>query len=335
MIQNIQPSVLIGASMQGRFNINWRRETLHMADRINQAVVFTKPVHHLGLSLTPGQLDGELRAFLEDKGFGIVLSRKMTGPMLAERDVLKKHYLMYSRASCIGSAEELEVSGEAAAGFESAFGKPWRDEVVAGKIMGNPRLMEKKKITAPELYLRWNERFENHQTVKIQEGLVMAWLDELDCYCINAFYPILEEIFYAPATEIHYHVVEFDPGQVSWARFREKILGATDASHADPGSFRGRLYAAYGDVLEYPGRDNFVHGSAGPLEGFIERAVHEPDFDMATNPVGQYMLERGISLEVFKHWKSRQSIPQLGELFCATEEKDTADALSELAGIHF
>jgi len=306
-----------------------------MVGTINQAVVFTKPLHHLGLALTPEQLDEQVRAFLEEKGFGIVLSRKTTGSELAERDVLKEHYLMYSRGSGIESADELGVSVEAAARFESAFGKPWRDEVEAGKIMGNPRLMAEKRITAQELYLLWNERFENHRTQKIQEGLIMAWLGELDCYCINAFYPILAEIFYAPATEIHYHVVEFDPGQVSWARFRGKILGATDASHVDPGSLRGRLHAAYGDALEYPGRDNFVHGSAGPVEGFFERTVHEPDFDMASNPVGRYLLERGVSLEASKHWKSRQPVPVLGGLFNATEEKDTAEALSALAGIRF
>ncbi len=306
-----------------------------MAGIINQAVVFTKPLHHLELALTPERLDEQVRAFLEAKGFGVVLSRKMTGTELAERDVLKEHYLMYSRGSCIESVDELGVSGEAAARFESAFGKPWTDEVAAGKIMGNPRLLAEKRITAQELYLLWNERFANHQTRKIQEGLVMAWLGELDCYCINAFYPVLEEIFYAPATEMHYHVVDFDPGQVSWAQFREKILGETDASHADHGSLRGRLYAAYGAALEYPGRDNFVHGSAGPVEGFVERTVHEPDFDMATNPVGRYLLERGVSLEVFKHWKSRQPVPVLGELFNATEEKDTAAALSALDAIRF
>ena len=306
-----------------------------MKKSINQAVVFTKPLHHLGLPLTPEQLDGRLLAFLEEKGFGIVLSRTVTGSELAERDVLKKHYLMYSKGSGIASADELEVSGAAAERFKSAFGKPWAGEVAAGRIMGNPRLMAEKGITAQQLYLLWNEQFAEKQTRKIQDGLVMAWLGELDCYCINAFYPILEEIFHAPATKIYYHVVDFDPGQLSWARFREKILGATDASRADPGSFRGQLHAAYGDALEYPGRDNFVHGSAGPVEGFIERTIHEPDFGMAANPVGRYLLGRGISLEMFRHWKARQSIPQLGALFDATEKKDTAEALSVLDGVRF
>jgi len=304
-----------------------------MQDKINQAVVFTKPVHHLGLSLTPEELDGQARTFLEGKGFRIVFSKQVTGSDLAERDVIKQHYLMYSKGSCIGSADELGVSDEGKARFECAYGRRWDAEVAAGRIVGNPGLMAAKGIGSSELFNLWNVRFRAGKTQKIQAGLLMAWLDELDCYCINAFYPTLEKIFYNPATETTYHVVEFDPGQVSWGRFRKNILGATDASKAEPESFRGRLYADY-DV-DFPGRDNFVHGSAGPVEGLVERIIHEPDFDLAANPVGRYLLGRGITLEMFKHWKSGQSILQLGELFDATEEKDTAETLDLLAGIPF
>jgi len=306
-----------------------------MQNKVNQAVVFTKPVHHLGLPLTPEQLDGQARAFLTDKGFEMVLCRNVTGSELAERNVIRQHYLMYSKGSCIESADELGVSGEGKARFEQAFGKSWDAEVAAGRIMGNPGLMETKDMGSDELFKLWNARFSTGKTEKIQEGLLMAWLDELDCYCINAFYPILEKIFYNPATEMTYYVVEFDPEEVSWTRFRKKILGATDASKADPESFRGQLYAAYGTALEYPGRDNFVHGSAGPLEGLVERTIHEPDFDMASNPVGRYLLGRGIDLETFKYWRSNQSVLQLGELFDATEEKDTSEVLDLLTGIQF
>ena len=85
---------------------------------------------------------------------------------------------------------------------------------------------------------------------------------------------------------------------------------------AVPESFRGQLYAAH--PVDYPGRDNFVHGSAGPLEGLIERSIHEPDFEMTSNPVGQYLAGRGISLEHLQKWKTAQTTAQLGDLFDAT-----------------
>ncbi|MCF6303409.1 MAG: hypothetical protein L3J13_09460, partial [Devosiaceae bacterium] len=78
-----------------------------MQDPINQAVVFTKPVHHLSLPLTAGQLSAQVRAFLEEKGFKIALTRTVTGSELAARDVIKQHYLMYSRGACSESPAEL------------------------------------------------------------------------------------------------------------------------------------------------------------------------------------------------------------------------------------
>jgi hypothetical protein len=306
-----------------------------MDNIINQAVVFTKPVHHLGLPLSPEQLEQETRTFLEENGFKAVYNRHVTGPELAGRDVIKEHYLMYSQASSIAHPEELGVSDEAKARFEAAFGKSWQEEVDAGRIMGNPRLMKEKGLSPHELYLLWNAEFAAQQTEKIQDGLIMAWLDEQECYCINAFYPALEENFYHPEAEIAYYVFEFNPEQVSWEQFRKNILGATDASKADPESFRGELYACYARTLEFPGRDNFVHGSAGPLEGFIERTIHEPDFDMSSNPVGRYLAGRGVSLEQFNEWKSNQSIAELGELFDATEEKNTAETFKILDTIRF
>jgi len=300
-----------------------------MEHTINQAVVFTKPVHHLGISLTPEELARQAQSFLEEKAFRVVLSKKVTGAELAEREVIRQHYLMYSKASY----GEATLTAEGKATFESAFGKSWEAEIEAGRIMGNPRLLEAKELSASQLFLLWNEKFSSRQTQKIQDGLIMAWLDELDAYCINAFYPVMEENFYHPETEITYSVLEFDPAQISWKAFRKTILGSTDASKADPDSFRGRLYAEY--PVEFPGRDNFVHGSAGPVEGLVERIIHEPGFDMETNPVGRVLAEWGISLESFNDWKSSQSISQLGDLFDQTEEKDTADALAMLDATRF
>ena len=304
-----------------------------MQDKINQAVVFTKPIHHLDLSLTPRQLDEQTRTFLIDKGFKIVMSRTVTGRELAARDVIRQHYLMYSKAACIESASKLGLMNEAKEKFESAFGKRWNDE--AEKVLGSPSLQQKKGISAHELYLQWNEQFSLRQTQKVQDGVILAWLSDLDCYCINAFYPAMEENFYNPATEMTYYVVEFDPERTSWLQFRKNILGATDASKADSDSFRGQLYATHSTALEYPGRDNFVHGSAGSIEGLVERIIHESDFDMLTNPVGCALEERGITIENFKYWKSNQTISQLGELFDATEEKDTFEIFSILNKIQF
>jgi hypothetical protein len=280
---------------------------------INQAVIFTKPVHHLGIDLDPDRLDRLAREYFESKGFAFVLSRRVSGAELAAHEIIRKHYQMYSTASY----GDVGITSEGMAVFEECFGREWDDEVEGGRIMGNPQLLESKGIDAHELFGLWNTA----EVKRIQAGVLMGWLESLDCYCINAFYPAMESNFYHQDTRIDYYVVEFDPAQVSWLQFRKEVLGATNAAKAAPQSFRGRLYAEY--KVDFPGRDNFVHGSAGPFEGMIERSIHETDFDLATNPVGHYLAGKGVTLEALKGWKAQQTNAGLGALFDATEEKNT------------
>ncbi|VGO13756.1 hypothetical protein PDESU_02313 [Pontiella desulfatans] len=297
---------------------------------LNQAVIFTKPLHHQGIDLEAGKLDELARVFFEAKGFRFILHRTVTGNELARRDVIKQHYLMYSKAAC---ADVVEITDSGKEKFKGAFGKAWDDEVAAGRIMPMSRLLAAKGIDAHQLFHCWNGLFAAGKTAKLQDGLIMGYVEEQDVYCINAFYPSMEANFYHPDTVIHYYVVEFDPRQVSWREFRKTILGATNASNAVPESFRGQLYSDY--PVQYPGRDNFVHGSAGPFEGFVERAIHEENFDMATNPVGQYLSGRGVTLGSFAQWKAAQSITAIGDLFDETEEKDTAEILKLLDAVAF
>lgn len=290
---------------------------------INQAVLFTKPVHPLAIDLTPEQLDRMTREFFERHGFTIVHTRDVTGPELAEREIIRKHYRMYSRASY----GDIGITDEGKEAFAEGFGKDWDAELQAGRIMGNPDLLKTKGIDTKELFDLWAAA----EVKKIQPGVLMGWLDSLDCYCINAFYPAMEAKFNHPDTRIVYYVVEFAPEQVSWLQFRKEVLGATNAAKAAPGSFRAELYSQY--KVAFPGSDNFVHGSAGPLEGLVERAIHESGFDMATNPVGRYLETLGVTLERFEQWLDRQPTAALGELFDATEEKDTDDVFPILDAV--
>lgn len=290
---------------------------------INQAVIFTKPLHHMDIDLTAEQLDERARAFLAKSDFRIIFSKKVTGPELADREIIRQHYLMYSKASY----GDIGITDAGRSKFSESSGKEWDAEVKAGRIMGNPQLLDTKGIDAHQLFGLWNAS----SVGKVQAGLLMGWLESLDCYCINAFYPAMEANFNHADAIMDYYVVEFDSAQVSWQQFRKEVLGVTNAAKAAPESFRGQLYAEY--KVEFPGRDNFVHGSAGPLEGLVERSIHEEDFDLATNPVGQHLDNLGITLDRFKAWKSRQSIAELGALFDATEEKDTDEILPILDAV--
>ena len=292
---------------------------------VNQAVLFTKPVHHLGVDLTPEKLDELARSFFEIHNFAFIYSKKVSGPELAARALIKQHYLMYSTAAC---ADRIEVSDDAKVRFRDAFGLSWDSEFSAGKILSTADLLKQKRISVNQLFNRWNGLFRAGKTAKLQDGFIMGYLEDLEAYCINAFYPSMEANFNHPDTRISYYVVEFDSEQVSWKQFRKKVLGSTNASNAVPESFRGQLYSEY--PVPFSGRDNFVHGSAGPFEGFVERVIHEQDFEMSSNPIGTYLLSKGVTLESFASWKATQTISSLGDLFDATMEKNTDDILPVL-----
>ncbi len=296
---------------------------------MNQAVIFTKPLHHVGIDLTPEELDELTRRFFESKGFFFVSSRPVTGPELEARQVIRQHYLLYSTAAW---ADEVRVSDEAKIRFADHFDESWDEELSIGKILPTAELLKRKGIDAHQLFDYWNDIFAAGKTVKLQDGFIMGYIKKLEAYCINGFYPSMEANFYHPDTRMRYYVVEFDPAETSWSAFRKKVLGATNASNARHESFRGQLYSEY--PVEFPGRDNFVHGSAGPFEGLVERAIHEPDFDWLTNPVGAWLADRqGLTLETFKAWKAAQSITAIGDLFDETEEKNTEEIFQTLEKI--
>ena len=292
---------------------------------VNQAVIFTKPVHPLRADLSPEELNHRLRCFFEQKGFQFIVSKKVDGAELKAREVIKEHYLMYSVAA---RAETVRVDAVAKERFEAFFGRTWKGEMDAGRIVPMPHLLSRPGMDAHQLFTIWRNLCANDQVVKLQAGLIMGFIEELNVYAINAFYPSLEEIFYHPEVRIYYHVVEFDSSQTSWKEFRRNLLGTTNASTASPESFRGKLYGDYS--VEFPDRDNYVHGSAGPVEGFVERTIHEADFDITTNPVGAYLAERGVTLQSFSRWRKSQPLATLGNLFDETEEKNTGEIFQVL-----
>ncbi|HEY5653707.1 MAG TPA: hypothetical protein VIR63_04995 [Pontiella sp.] len=295
---------------------------------VNQAVLFTKPVHHLGIDLSPDALNELTRSFFESRGVQFILSKEVSGAELESRGIIREHYLMYSKASL---AETIKVSDSGKQVFKETFGKSWNSELANGRILPTSRLLLESGLSKHKLYQLWSREFLSGHTVKLEDGIIVGYLSEFDVYCINAFYPAMEENFYHPNTRIYYHVVEFDSAQISWKTFRKNMLGETNASKAVLGSFRGQLYARY--PVDFPGRDNFAHCSAGPLEALIERSIHEVDFDMNTNPIGCFLLERGVDLAYFKAWKENQPIKAIGALFDQTEEKNTDEVVQILSAL--
>jgi hypothetical protein len=188
-------------------------------------------------------------------------------------------------------------------------------------------------LAITDLLEAWEDHLATGQTLKVQSGLIVAFVEAFDAYVINGFYPAMAERFDHADNVMHYFVVEFDSAECSWESFRKEILGVTNSSKAASTSLRGQLFADF--PVELPGSDNFVHGSAGPLEGFAERLVHEEEVGLATSPIGVYLQRRGVSAVTFRAWCARKPIVELAALFDLTEEKNSDEILPILDAIDF
>jgi hypothetical protein len=308
-----------------------KKRTFYMA--INQAVIFTKPIYHLPFSLTADALRDRVETFLLDRGFYIRTRHCVDGQTLRSQGTMDQHYIVYSKAVRLESLDTLIMSEAGLARFEERFGTSWEDEKVAGRLMTTDQLIEKKGLAITDLLEAWENHLATGQTLKVQSGLIVAFVEAFDAYVINGFYPAMAERFDNADNVMHYFVVEFDSAECSWESFRKEILGVTNSSKAASTSLRGQLFADF--PVELPGSDNFVHGSAGPLEGFAERLVHEEEVGLATSPIGVYLQRRGVSAVTFRAWCARKPIVELAALFDLTEEKNSDEILPILDAIDF
>jgi hypothetical protein len=300
---------------------------------INQAVIFTKPIYHLPFSLTADALRDRVETFLLDRGFYIRTRHCVDGQALRSQGTMDQHYIVYSKAVRLESLDTLIMSEAGLARFEERFGTSWEDEKVAGRLMTTDQLIEKKGLAITDLLEAWEDHLATGQTLKVQSGLIVAFVEAFDAYVINGFYPAMAERFDHADNVMHYFVVEFDSAECSWESFRKEILGVTNSSKAAATSLRGQLFTDF--PVELPGSDNFVHGSAGPLEGFAERLVHEEEVGLATSPIGVYLQRRGVSAVTFRAWCARKPIVELAALFDLTEEKNSDEILPILDAIDF
>lgn len=293
---------------------------------INQAVLFTKPMGHTECGLEPSDLRDRVIDYLEAYNFYIRTHRNVTSEALEAHHIMDQHYRIYSHAVRVNSMDELSLSLDAQALFKDHFKTDWHAEIKDKRIMPVAELLREKEITSTDLGNYWEELNTQKAVVKVQSGLLMGYVATLDAYIINGFYPKMVDQFHAQDYTMDYFVIEFDTQVCDWQRFRQEILGKTNCAQAASTSLRAQLHRAF--PQQRPGSDNFVHGSAGPLEGFIERIVHEGTPSLATSPVGVYLMQRGIELAQFTKWLERQSTVELAALFDLTEEINT-DQLSQ------
>ena len=298
---------------------------------INQAVLFTKPLWHSNICISHQEMDCRTQAFFKEKGFYFRTTKCVNAIDLKDKNIIDQHYIVYSHAVRANSIDEINISFEGNNLFKSLYNKTWSDEILDNRILTTKDLMCLKKLNSSDISNLWNEN--NNPIHKIQSGLLVKYVDEINTYLINGFYPLMSENFYNNNYLMNYYVIEFESQNYSWVDFRKNILGSTNCSNAIKGSFREVMYKEF-PVIN-PGSNNFLHGSAGPLEAIIERLKHEDNFDLSTNPIGVYLMKRNLNINQFKCWLEKQSISNLSDIFDLTEEKNSDQIINYLDSIKF
>ena len=193
---------------------------------INQAVIFTKPTHHLPFSITADALRDRVEAFLLDRGFYIRLQRCVDGPTLSAQGTMDQHYIVYSKAVRLDTLDTLVMSEADSLDLEERFGASWEDEKAAGRLMTTNQLMAQKGLAITDLLNAWEEQLAAGQTLKVQSGLIIGFIEAFDAYVINGFYPAMAERFHHAENLMYYFVVEFDSADCSWESFSKRGTGS-------------------------------------------------------------------------------------------------------------
>jgi hypothetical protein len=120
------------------------------------------------------------------------------------------------------------------------------------------------------------------------------------CLLVNGFYPAQARHFTAPGRRV---VLALLHSELPWRVLRREMLGDTYPEKALPGSIR-RALLEQREALGLARVDitsNFVHLSAGPLEGAGElvnffRGLHHASFALEETRLASYWREAGLEL---------------------------------------
>ena len=152
------------------------------------------------------------------------------------------------------------------------------------------------------------------------------------------FYMSMRSAYTRPPAKLHFFTVQWPTDSLSWADFREKVLGATDPSTAAAGSLRRDIldkWQALGLASRPNVGDNGVHASASPFEALAER-MNWMAVPVEEDPFGRGMLAAGVSEATIKEWATDPQVRYGGKrtsLFDLLEDLDADDVLAKVKDV--
>jgi len=317
------------AAMEGR--------VAALEQRLNEAEITAGAEKHGAfVFIKPHAVTDQVKYLMELKlrssGITVVSEGSIAAEKIDSDQLIDTHYGAIAAKAVKLTPDALTVQPKAQEAFQKVFGLTWADAVKSGNVYNAMDACKKLGITTGELGSRWSTLKNGVDLLKFGGGFYCAQID--DIFVINGFYMNMRTKFTTPGTCIHYYQVEWDSKDLSWADFREKILGGTDPKTAYSDSARHVIYANWEGLglKSCPNTgDNGVHASASPFEALSERcnwlgATITKDF------YGKAMLASGVPVPMLKAWCDDPQVNFDGKkqsLFDLLEDMDAKDCLEK------
>jgi len=300
----------------------------------NTAFVFIKP------HAVTDKVKSLAKAGLEAKGIKILKEGSIKGEVIDKKKLIDQHYYAIASKATILKPDELNVPDDK---FEAQFGVSWKDAMASGKVYNAMDGCAKLGIDADQMDAAWAKCKAAKKLVKFGGGFYCGLIDTVEgkdaVYVFNGFFMAMRSKFTQKGTQIYYYSVEWDPKELSWADFRNKVLGPTDPVEAPKDSLRGEILAKWKDLglaSEPNVGDNGMHASASPFEAFAERNnwMGVPIF---RDRFGKLMLSEGMTMDTIKAWSVDPQVNieagKKGSIFDALEDMDADPCLAKVVAL--
>ncbi len=295
-------------------------------DYSNELIFFVKPeifmLKEPDAVKSMGMILSKLREFNAD----IAGMYAINGSALEKHNIMARHY---GFINVMSNSASKNVDAESRKKISEAY------HLGDFEIMGGHEYLKAyPKETPDSLDKLWFE----DKSVKIRSGFYVRHIkkDGKDMVLVNGFHPKQLAYFTDPAHRIVLMLLHSNNG---WSKLKNGMVGATFPEKAEPNSMRGTFFReakSYG-FESVTIANNCVHLSAGPFEGMFEifnffGRIASADLKGVSQPlILRKMIASGISKEKALTALDNPRLELDGkqtDLFSATEDKDTADAIS-------
>lgn len=294
---------------------------------LNTALVFVKP------HAATDACEAFVRQHLTAAGINILSSGVKRADEIDSKKLIDQHYGSLAQLAMSTQPADISLAASAKEAFAEAYGTEW--DAALGSMLRNDDALERLGCDG----LRLEEMWRGGVQCKLAPGTYVSRLDGPDepLFTINGFYPAMRQAFVEAGAEVRYLVCGFEEARLSWADFRQKVIGSTNPADAQPGSARAEILGRWEELglASAPTLAlNGVHASAGPLEGLKERCVWS-GASRESDAFAQALLRVGVGRSELDGWLRDNPVVTLGgktdKIFDLTEELGTA-AVLELCG---